>query len=166
MTIETLFLHLVDHRLSLTGLIFCAPWVAYFVCVAIPGKREEPFVLSINLGLAIISSCLLVGYLAYAVNLGGWRKVVTEADVLLLILPIYHLPVSLWLSSYRLPLELIPAYRTLKGLTMIAVMFVILSWLAAKVRILLFSYIPFSTFLFLLAIVLGIGYAGYRYIAD
>jgi hypothetical protein len=162
MTIEHLFLNLVEHRVGIAGLIFFAPWLAYFLCAAIPGKREEPFVLSVNLGLAIISLFLLVGYLAYAVNLGGWQQVVTQADLLLLMLPVYHLPVSLWLSRYRLPLDLIPAYRTFKGLIMVAVMFLILSWLAAKIRILLFSFIPFSTFLFLLAIVLGIGYAGYR----
>jgi hypothetical protein len=166
MTIEALYVQLADLRLPIAVLVFAAPWITYLLCVAIPGKTEEPLLLSINLGLAIAGFLLLIGYLSYAVNIGGWRLVVTTADLLLLVLPLYHMLVSLWLSRRRLPLHLIPAFRTFQGLIMMAAAFLFLSWLGARIRIIFFSFVPFSTFLVLLAIVVGIGYAGYRKITD
>lgn len=166
MTIEALYLHLVDLRLPIAIFIFAVPWFTYLLCVIIPGKREEPLLLSLNLGMAIAGFLMLIGYLAYAVNVGGWQRVVTTADLLLLTLPLYHILVSLWLSRRRLPLHLIPAFRTFQGLMMIAGVFLVLSWLAARIRIIFFSFIPFSTFLVILAVILGVGYAGYRKIVD
>ncbi|MEM6613837.1 MAG: hypothetical protein AAF652_16575, partial [Cyanobacteria bacterium P01_C01_bin.72] len=79
-----------------------------------------------------------------------------------LFLPPYHLITSLWLSGNRIPLETIPAFRTLQGLTFLGGVFLVLSWLVGKIRIVFFSYLPFSSFLLLLAVLLGVAYVGYR----
>lgn len=162
MTLESLFGAIVAYRIPIILLLLATPWLTYLICYFIPGKKEEPFLLSVNLGLATFSMILLSGYLAYATNTGGWRLVVQQADLFLLFLPPYHLITSLWLSKQRLPLQLIPAYRTLQGLVMMAGVFLFVSWLMSRIRIIFFSYIPFTTFLWLLAIALGIGYLGYR----
>ncbi len=162
MTLEALFSNIAAYEIPIILILFSSPWIIYLVCFVIPGKKEEPYLLSFNLGISMVSMLLLSGYLSYATNTGGWRKVIQQANILLLFLPPYHLITSLWLSSYRIPLETIPAFRTLQGLTLLGGVFLVLSWLAEKIRIVFFSYLPFSSFLLLLAILLGVAYVGYR----
>ena len=166
MSLEGLYAEILAYRVPIILLLFGSPWITYLSCFLIPGKKEEPFVLSLNLALTTLSVVMLVGYLAYATNTGGWAKVVQQADVLLLLLPIYHAGVSLYLSRLRLPLQHIPAFRTMQGLVMISGVLLAISWLLARIRIVLFSYLPFGTFLGLIAILLAIGYAGYRKLID
>lgn len=166
MSLETLYSQILAGRVPIILLLFGSPWVTYLSCFAIPGKREEPVLLSINLALSTLSVLMLVGYLAYAVNTGGWASVVTQADILLLVLPVYHLAVSLWLARLRLPLRRIPAFRTMQGLVMLSGAFLALSWILSKIRIVLFSYLPFGTFLALIALLLVVAYAGYRKLID
>jgi hypothetical protein len=162
MTLETLFLKLVEYRALLVPTLFLAPWIAYALCLAIPGKREEPFILSVNLGLAVLSLFLWVGYLVYALNTGGWQQVVQQADIMLLFAPLYYFVTSLLLSQYRLPLGQIPVFRTIQGLALMVGVFLAFAWIMSRVHILFFTYIPFPVFLLLLVALLGIGYTGYR----
>ncbi len=162
MTFEALFTNIAAYHIPIIFILFSSPWITYLACFIIPGKKEEPYLLSINLGLSMLSMLLLSGYLSYVTNTDGWQKVVQQANVLLLFLPPYHLITSLWLSRQRIPLQTIPAFRTLQGLTLLGGVFLILSWIAAKIRLVLFSYLPFSSFLILLAVLLGLAYVGYR----
>jgi hypothetical protein len=162
MTLESFFQQLMENRAIAIVLVLALPWLTWLICYLIPGRREEPLVLSVNLSLAVLSLLLWAGYLAYATNQGGWARVVKEADLFLLLVPIYYVIASLWMSSKRIPLEQIPAFRVLQGLAVIAGVFLVISWLSHRVYIIFFSYMPFSTFLFLLAILLGIAYMGYE----
>ena len=162
MTLEALFSNIAVYRIPIILILLGSPWMTYLACYFIPGKKEEPYLLSFNLGLSMVSMLLLSGYLAYVTNTDGWQKVIKQTDILLLFLPTYHLIISLWLSSLRIPLKSIPAFRTLQGLTMLGAVFMVLSWLASKIHIVLFSNLPFSSFLGILAVLLGIGYVGYR----
>lgn len=83
------------YRIPLILCLIGTPWIVYLICYAIPGKREEPYLLSFNLSISTISMLFLSGYLAYTTNTGGWQKVVREADIFLLFLPPYHLIASL-----------------------------------------------------------------------
>jgi hypothetical protein len=159
MTLETLF---TEYRAPIIFLMFGSPWVTFLACRLIPGQKEEPFLLSANLFLSVLSLLFLVGYLAYVTNTGGWQQLIKQADVFLLALPLYHLTISLWLSQYRIPLEQIPAFRTLQGIAMMGCVYLVLSWLASRIYIVFFSYMPFHSFLILLAALLGFGYLGYR----
>ena len=85
MTLKELFLFFLEHREIIVGLMLLAPWLSWLICVAIPGQEEEPMVLNLNLGLALVSVLGEVGYLLYATNTGGWSQVVSEADLLLLL---------------------------------------------------------------------------------
>lgn len=162
MTLEALFGNIAAYEIPIIFVLFSSPWITYVICFVIPGKKEEPYLLSFNLGLSMVSMLLLSGYLSYMTNTDGWRQVVQQANILLLFLPPYHLITSLWLSSHRIPLKTIPAFRTLQGLTLLGGVFFVLSWLAEKIRIVFFSYLPFSNFLLLLAVLSGIAYVGYR----
>ncbi len=162
MTLEALFNNIAAYRIPIILVLIASPSITYLACYFIPGKKEEPYLLSINLGLSMLSMLMLSGYLAYVTNTSGWQKVIQQADILLLFLPPYHLITSLWLSRQRIPLQSIPAFRTLQGLTMLGGVFLVLSWLASKIHIVLFSYLPFGSFLVVLGVLLGIGYAGYR----
>ncbi len=159
MTLDTLF---TTYRIPIILWMLVTPWVTYLICYFIPGKREEPVMLSANLWLSVLSMLTLAGYLAYVTNTGGWEQLVHQADFLLLLLPPYHLITSLWLSRQRLPLEMIPAFRTLQGLAMMGAIYLVFSWMASRIYIVFFSYMPFSSFLFILAVLLGVGYLGYR----
>ena len=166
MSLGDLYSEILAYRVPIMLLLFGSPWMIYLSCFLIPGKREEPLLLSLNLGLSTLSILILAGYLAFAANTGGWEKIVNQTDILLLILPVYHLLVSLWLSQLRLPLRRIPAFRTMQGLVMIGGAFFALSWVLSKIRIVLFSYLPFGTFLGVIALLLMVGYAGYRKLRD
>ncbi|HEY9624408.1 MAG TPA: hypothetical protein V6C78_28895 [Crinalium sp.] len=159
MTLETLF---TDYRVPIILLMLVTPWLAYLICYCIPAKHEEPFVLSANLWLSVLSMLLLAGYLAYVTNTGGWNQLVKQADLFLLVLPPYHLITSVWLSQLRLPLNQIPAFRTLQGLVMMGGIYLVFSWLASRIYIVFFSYMPFNSFLMILAVLVGVGYVGYR----
>ncbi|MDJ0705419.1 MAG: hypothetical protein QNJ46_19240 [Leptolyngbyaceae cyanobacterium MO_188.B28] len=161
MTFESVYIAIQAQKTPLIILMLLTPWAAFVLCKLIPGKREEPFVLSANLTLSVISLILWAGYLAYATNTGGWTLVVKQADLILLFLPMYHLIASLWLSRQCIPLEFIPAFRTLQGLALMAGAFLALSWVLSRIRIVLFSFMPFSTFLWGLALLVGLGYIGY-----
>ena len=137
-----------------------APWLSWLICVVVPGKQEEPLVLNLNLGLAVVSVLGAVGYLLYATNTGGWSQVVREADLLLLLAPLYYVAVSLWLSRQRLPLSQLPAFRVLQGLGMIATAYLLFSWILSKIRLIFFSYLPLDFFLLLVAYG-GLAYLGY-----
>ncbi|MDX2211985.1 MAG: hypothetical protein SFY66_01730 [Oculatellaceae cyanobacterium bins.114] len=163
MTLETFF---TDYRIPIILLMLVTPWMTYLLCYFIPTQREEPFILSVNLWLSVVSMLFLAGYLAYITNTGGWEQLVKQADVFLLILPPYHLITSVWLSRQRLPLEMIPAFRTLQGLVLMGGIYLVFSWLASRIYIVFFSYMPFNSFLLILAVLLGIGYLGYRKVFD
>jgi hypothetical protein len=162
MTLEDLYRAIADNSVPLILLMLATPWVSYLICYAIPGRKEEPVVLSVNLSLSVVSVLMLMGYLAYALNTGGLQTVVKQANLFLLFLPAYHLIVSIWLARLRIPLDTIPAFRTLQGLVLMGGVYLALSWVMSRVYIIFFSYLPLSTFLFILALLLGIGYVGFR----
>ncbi len=162
MTLQSLYEDLNTYAIAVSLLIFALPWVVWGICILIPGRWEEPWLLSFNLALAVAAILMWAGYLAYATNTAGWAKVVREANVLLLLAPPYYLFTSLWVSRQRLPLGDIPFFRSLQGMMILAGAYMILAWILARTRIIFFSYVPFSQVLWLLAIVLLIGYLGYR----
>jgi len=166
MTLEELFAAIVTWRVPLLFLMLSAPWVTYFICYAIPGQREEPAVLSVNLSLSMLSLLLWLGYFLYAVDTRGWQGVVSQADVLLLLLPPYYFGTSLWVSRRRLPLEQVPAARFLKGLAFLSGGLFATFWLLGRIRIIFFAYLPFPIFFGILLTCLAVAYLGYRYLFD
>jgi hypothetical protein len=164
MTLEELFAAIVAWRVPLLLLMLSAPWATYLVCYAIPGQREEPIVLSMNLSLSMLSLLLWLGYLLYTVHSSGWQGVVVQADLPLLLLPPYYFAVSLWVSRRRLPLEQVPAARFLKGLAFLSVGLFATFWLLDRIRIIFFAYLPLPIFFGVLLICLALAYLGYRYL--
>lgn len=162
MTLQQLYSLLADYKPAVLLLTLFAPWVAWGICVAIPGKKEEPFVLSCNLVMATISLILTAGYMWYVSSTGGASKVVQDVDILLVLAPCYYVGVSLWITRQRLPLSEVPAARALQGLALIVAGYMGLAWIMSKLRIVLFSFLPAQ---FLLLIVLGlvaVAYMGYQ----
>jgi hypothetical protein len=166
MTIEVIYRFFAEHSLLLALVMVVAPWLPWLICFLIPGYREDPVTLSLNLWLATIAMLLWVGYIAFATNQGGWARVVREANLLLLLVPPYYLFSSLWLTKQRIPLNLVPAFKTLQGVMMMGGAFLVLSWILARIRIVLFSFLPFSWFLGFLAALVLVGYLGYKQIID
>lgn len=162
MTLETFFTYLNNHSVPIALWMLAAPWVVWVLCDWIPGQWEEPFLLSLNIGLAAISMVLWAGYLAYTSNTEGWEVVVKQANMLLLLLPPYYILSSIWVARQRMPLSEVPAFRTLQGIGILAAVYLIFSWLSRRVYVVFFSYMPFSTFLGILAGLLGVAYIGYR----
>lgn len=161
MTLQTLFTWFINYRTAILLLLFFAPWLALGLCVAIPGRREEPFILNFNLGMACFSLLLSIGYLMYATSYGGWARVIEEADILLMLAPCYYVGVSLWVTQQRVPLEQIPAFRAIQGLAFIGGGYLGIAWFLSKIRFLIFSYVPFQVLVMLLLGLLGIIYFGY-----
>ncbi len=161
MTLQALFTWFVNYKSVILLLLFFAPWLALGLCVAIPGRREEPFILSFNLGMAFFSLLLAIGYLMYATSSGGWVKVIQEADILLMLAPCYYVGVSLWVTKQRLPLEQVSAFRAIQSLALIGVGYLGIAWFLSKIRFLIFSYVPFQFLVILLLGLLGVMYFGY-----
>jgi vacuolar-type H+-ATPase subunit I/STV1 len=162
MTLESFYDLLVRNYIPIVILLVAAPFVAWFLCYLIPGRREEPLVLSINFGLALASMALWAGYIAYALNTRGLESIAREANLLLLVAPPLYLILSFWLASRRLPLSQIPAFRTMQGIAMMFAVYLVIAWLAQRIHIVFFSYMPFSGFLVILAVLLLVAYFGFR----
>lgn len=162
MTLETFYDFLTKNSAPLIIGLLIAPFIAWFLCYLIPGRREEPILLSVNLTLALIVTALWTGYILYALNTSGIQQIVKQANLFLLLLPPYYLITSLLLSRQRMPLNQIPAFRTLQGLMILLVVYFFLTWLGQRIYIVFFSRVPFSAFLLMLAIVLLAAYLGYR----
>jgi hypothetical protein len=161
MTLQSLFTLFVEYRAAVLLLLFFAPWLALGLCIAIPGRREEPFILNFNLAMACLSLLMAVGYLMYATNTGGWTRVVQEADLLLMLAPCYYVGVSLWVTRQRLPLDQVPAFRAMQGLALIGAGYLGVAWFLSKVRFLIFSYLPFPVLLLLFLGLVAVIYMGY-----
>ncbi|MEP0947205.1 MULTISPECIES: hypothetical protein [Cyanophyceae] len=161
MTLQDLFTLFVAYRHAVLLVLFFAPWLALGLCILIPGRQEEPFILNFNLGMASLSLVSAVGYLMFATQNGGWARVVKEADILLMLAPCYYVGVSLWVTRQRLPLEQVPAYRAIQGLALLSVGYLGLAWFLSKIRFLVFSYVPFQVLVLLLLGLVGVIYFGY-----
>lgn len=166
MTLEKIFTTFNEQGVLLALILFLLPWVTWILCDLIPGQHEEPLLLSLTIGLGLVATTGWAGYLAYATHEGGWKSVVQQANGLLLIAPPLSLILSIWVARQRLPLDKIPAFRTLQGLSILIGVYLILAWLGSRVRIIFFSYMPFSAFLWILAGLLLVGYLGYRRLMD
>lgn len=162
MTLEILFITLNDYGIPIALVIFALPWLVWILCDLIPGQWEEPLLLSVNMGLAVLSLALWTGYLAFTSTTQGWLPVIQQANVLLLFAPLYYVCMSFWVARQRMPLSEIPAFRTIQGLGLMTMVFLVLSWLSRRVYIVFFSRVPFSYFLVILAGLLVVAYLGYR----
>ncbi len=162
MTLEALFTTLNTHATLITLGVLVAPWLVWIVCDLIPGRAEEPWILSLNLMAAVASMMLWVGYLAYVSNISGWETLIKQANVFLLFMPPYYLVSSIWVSRQLLPLSEIPAFRTLQGVMLMTGVYLVLAWLIGRIRIWFVSFIPATVVLWILAGLLLIGYLGYR----
>ena len=161
MTFQDLFSQITEYRALVLGIMFLAPWISYLICIIIPGTKEEPFILNLNLALALICLGGEFAYLAYTSHIGGIQKIVNESEFLFLLAPIYYVGVSLWVSRQRLPLKQLPVYRAIQGLAMIMAAYLLLSWLMGKMRIVLLSYLPFGMLILGILLLLSLGYLGY-----
>lgn len=162
MTVQDIFTLLNQHAAILLLVMLFAPWLALGICIAIPGQREEPFVLSFNLGMAAVSLLLASGYLIYALNHGGWSRVVEEADLLLILAPCYYVGVSFWVTKQRLPLSQLRIVRILQGLGLVFAGYLGLTWFLSKLRILAITFIPFQYLVWFLLALAGVAYLGYQ----
>ena len=52
MTLQDLFIFVNNNKPLILIAFLAAPWFSLGLCIAIPGNREEPFVLNFNLGMA------------------------------------------------------------------------------------------------------------------
>lgn len=162
MTLQQFYGLLADHRLAILLLLLFAPWLAWGICIAIPGKKEEPFVLSCNLVMAVVSLLLTVSYVWYLSATTGLEAVVQEVDILLVMAPCYYVGVSLWITRQRLPLSQVPAARAIQGLALLGAGYLGVAWLLSKLRIVLFSFLPMPFLMLILLALVGIGYMGYQ----
>lgn len=162
MTLEVLFTTLNEFAVPAALVIFALPWFVWILCDLIPGQWEEPLLLSTMLGSSVLGMAMWTGYLAFTSITAGWLAVVQQANVLLLIAPLYYVIAAFWVARQRMPLHEIPAFRTIRGLGLMTAIYLVISWLSRRVYIVFFSRMPFSAFLFILAGLLLIGYLGFR----
>ena len=162
MTLQQLYALLYDTKPALLLVMLLAPWFAWGICVAVPGKREEPIVLSCNLIMATVSLLLSIGYMWYVTQTAGVGGVIQDVDILLVLAPCYYMGVSLWVTRQRLPLAQVPAARAIQGLALVGVAYLGLAWILSKLRIVLFSFLPFPFLALLMLALLSIGYMGYQ----
>lgn len=162
MTLQQAYTLLTDYKPVILFAILVAPWLALGICIAVPGKKEEPFVLSFNLFMATASLLLALGYVWYATSTTGVDKIVQEADILLMLAPCYYVGVSLWITRQRLPLSQVPAFRAIQGIALIGAGYLGLVWILSKIRILLFSFLPFPLLVLFILGLVSVGYLGYQ----
>jgi hypothetical protein len=161
MTLQEIYTLVDDCRLAALLVMIFLPWVALGICIAVPGDREEPLILNLNLSMAVLSLLMAVGYVWHATHTAGWNKVIRETDILLLLVPFYYVGVSLWVTKQRLPLSEIPVYRVVQGLALLGAGYLGLSWLLSKIHILVLTFMPFQVLIGLILGLIGVAYLGY-----
>ncbi|KPQ33873.1 MAG: Ca2+ regulator and membrane fusion protein Fig1 [Phormidesmis priestleyi Ana] len=161
MTLQNLYALIYDYKSAVILVILLLPWISLGICVAIPGDKEEPFVLNFNLLMAVLSLLMAVGYIWYMSKTGNWDTAVLETDILLMAAPLYYVGVSLWITRKRLPLAKLAVYRTVQGLALVGAGYLGLTWIASKIRLLIFSYLPIQVLLLLILGLIGVAYMGY-----
>ena len=162
MTFQDFFSILATHKILVLLVLLSAPWFALGICMALPGKRLEFFVLNFNLGMAFLTLILVLGYVLYATSQGGWTQVVEEADMLLLLAPFYYAGVSLWMTRQRVSLNDLPIVRIVQGIALITASYLLLSWILRKARIIIFAYVSSQFLVLILLGIVGLGYFGYK----
>lgn len=161
MTFQDIYTLFYNYRLAILLAMLFAPWIALGICIAVPGDKEEPFVLNFNLSMAIFSLMVTIGYLWYAASTAGLSKIIQEADVLLILAPCYYVGISLWITRQRLPLAQIPIVRIVQGAALVGAGYLGLAWVLGRLRVVLFSFIPFELLILFLLGLLGLAYLGY-----
>jgi hypothetical protein len=161
MTLSDIYTLLYDHKALVLLVLLVAPWLALGVCIAIPGTREEPFILNFNLSMAVLSLLLAVGYLWYAAHTAGIANIVQQADILLVLAPFYYVGVSVWVTQQRLPLMQIPVARIVQGAALIGAGYFGLAWLFSKLQIFVLTFVPFQLLVMVLLGLIGLAYMGY-----
>ncbi len=163
MTIELLT---TQYRIPLLIFMILSPWVAYYLCVIIPGKSEEPYILSANLFVSALAAFILCIYLTFSLNRSDFRNIAREADIFLLISVPYHLMLSFHLAKKRMKLAEIPAVRIIKGAIVFSMALFILTAIFNKIRILVFSYVSFNTLLIIMIVLIVIACCGWSEMFD
>jgi hypothetical protein len=138
-----------------------SPWIAYYLCVIIPGKVEEPYILSGNLFISALATFILSVYLTFSLNRSGFRTSGQEADLFLMLSVPYHLILSVHLSKKRMSLSEIPAFRMIQGGIILSISLFILLSLFSKIRIYIFSYLSFNNLLIIVGILMFFAYIGW-----
>ncbi|MEO0768173.1 MAG: hypothetical protein AAFY72_01875 [Cyanobacteria bacterium J06649_4] len=95
-------------------------------------------------------------------KIAGVSRIVQEADILLMLAPCYYVGVSLWIAKQRLPLSEVPAFRAIQGLALIGAGYLGLVWLLSRIRVLIFSFLPFQFLVLLLLGLVAVAYLGYQ----
>lgn len=162
MTLESLYLYLQSNSAGIVVSLLFLPWIAWGGCKLIPGKREEPLILNVNLSMAIVSFLMAVGYLWHATHTRSLNQIIAKTDILLLTAPFYYLFLSLWLTQQRIPLSELRSYRIAQGFAFIGAGYLGISFLMSKFRLLVFSYMPFHYLVLLVFGLLGLLYLGYQ----
>ncbi len=166
MTLQSLYTFIDEYKSVVLLALLFLPWLSLGICMAVPGDREEPAVLNFNLSMAFISLLMSLGYIWYATSTQDWNQVMLETDLLLLGAPFYYVGISLWITKQRVPLASMAVYRAVQGLALIGAGYLGLSWIMSKMRILVFSYLPFPILLMLILALVGLVYLGYLKIMD
>lgn len=166
MTVQDFFSFLTIHRTLVVIVLLCAPWLSLGITMAISDHRVQPLVLNFNLGMAFLSLFLALGYILYATHQGGWRKIVTEADILLLLSPFYYVGVSLWITRQRVSLADLSVVRIVQGLALITASYLGISWLLRKTHIIILARVSSSFLMVICLAFVGMAYLGYVLMTD
>lgn len=90
------------------------------------------------------------------------RGDVMQTDVYLQILPIIVMLVTILVIRKNVDLSLVPGFDKISGLWVILFATMFLMWMLEKIRIVVFSYLPFQYLIGIFAILFALIYLGWR----
>lgn len=155
MTLSDVYTYLSHNPLPVLLYFVALPLVAWIMGGVAHGSRE---VLSWSYAYAVLVYAVCIpGIFAVTLNVYLFlfeRQSVWEADLLLQFLPILSMVLTLMIIKAKIPFGLIPGFGKLSGfLTLIAALIGTM-WVLDRMRLIAFTYIPFSALLVGFVIVL------------
>jgi hypothetical protein len=148
MTLRELYNYVAGNPLPLALFFMVLPLAAWIMGLIAHGSRN---ITSWGIAHAVlVYLACLPGIFATTLNIYLFlfeRQSVWEASLVLQVLPIVSMVLTLVLIKSKIPFKLIPGFGRLSGfLTLIAALMGIM-WLADRLHVIAFAYIPFSALL-------------------
>lgn len=148
MTLNELFIYLERNLLPILLFFLALPLVAWGVGVVAEGSRkveEWSYVYA-----ALVYAACIPGIFALMLNVYLFlfeRQSVWSANILIQVVPIVSMVITLQLIRRKIPFEFIPGFGKITGFMTLIAGAMALMWFVDRVRIMAFTYIPFSVLL-------------------
>jgi hypothetical protein len=163
MTLQDVFIAVGDYRTTTILFFVLLPVLALAIGI-IGGTKDHlspwKYFYSVIVYLVSIPGVFAVGFNAYLFLFQ--RQDIMQTNLLLQVLPILSMVITVFILKRNIKLDFIPGFDKIYGFWLMLFAAMFLMWLLEKIRIVVFSFLPFQYLLFIFLLLFGAIYFGWR----